>query len=239
MSSTENLEKTEFYWATSLYFSMTDQKTKEVKKYKLVVHVDNTDTNNIKLIQKQCENVNNYGTRCKNIADLIHPFCLSCTEIKYKLKLYQSGKQKGFKVLAISNDPTNDIVFKKGTIICQYLGELLDDPLIEKRYTAQPPPSYKSLVYKSLYYFGEHEAWKGFSLDCLRYRGILFYCDESDDPNIYNVSLIAASDYSIYGIAERDIKKNETLILKIPHPKHHENALILDTVTFQKFNDEK
>lgn len=159
------------------------------------------------LIKSKCKS-------CNEITQIVHPICNNCLPLERMIKIAPSsqGPNSGLGLFAYSpKHKDGDILFKKKDWIAPYLGEEINQEIIDKRYID------KNYVFshdknKKLYicmpYGIQNSNFK--IVDGVLYRGPAVYCNDSYIKD-YNVCF---TEKPICGIrALRNIKQNEELLV--------------------------
>lgn len=91
----------------------------------------------------QCIDTLKNGRQCKHKTVMGSPYCYSHLLYRHKLRIKPSDLQEaGLGLFAVNPMATgeNEIVFKKGTTIIEYMGEIIDEEELVERYAAKTAP---------------------------------------------------------------------------------------------------
>lgn len=89
------------------------------------------------LVVSRCKATTKNGIRCSNMTALVHPYCMECLPKKLHVVVSESklGPKIGKGLFAYDeNKSEDDIIFKRGSYIAPYLGEIVTKQELRKRY---------------------------------------------------------------------------------------------------------
>jgi hypothetical protein len=98
--------------------------------------VDNELVFDCKIDSERCSGYNKNGSRCKRRVCLATPYCFTHMPEYLHLKVKQSTIANAGKGLFAfdKNKGNNEIIFKKGDLICKYGGEFISHEELDDRY---------------------------------------------------------------------------------------------------------
>jgi hypothetical protein len=95
------------------------------------------------LVSNKCTFIKKDGLLCKNSVIIGLPFCRVHAKSAKHLSIRKSEiPSAGLGVFADNGKGLNDtsIIFKKGSILCEYIGERIDEQQLVQRYTSHTAP---------------------------------------------------------------------------------------------------
>jgi hypothetical protein len=105
--------------------------------------IDNQITFRTQVQSLQCQDTAKTGKQCKRRSVIGSPYCSAHLAYKHHLKIEESNitnAGKGlFAVDPLSSNP-NDIIFKKGSNIVEYTGEIINGEELNDRYQDKTAP---------------------------------------------------------------------------------------------------
>ncbi len=141
---------------------------------------------------------------CQQITTYVHPFCESCMKLLLHVELKPSSiVEAGLGLFAVEQ-PTKTVLFRKGDFIAPYMGELITQKTLDRRYSPKQDNDiicpYVISVDKSNYY-----------LDAALYRGPAAYSNHHFERKKVNAYLVETEPNVMSLVARKNIKSGEEI----------------------------